>query len=60
MFTYVIDFDDKDLAIIGLVVLGVVSLILLGLNGVQIVHDVVIALGSLAVGRKLMSKNRNA
>lgn len=55
-----IDFDDKDLAIIGLVVLGVVSLIVLGLNGVQIVHDVVIALGSLAVGRKLMSKNRNA
>jgi len=55
-----INFDDKDLAIVGLVVIGIVSLIVLGKNGVDVVRDVIVAIGSMTVGSKLLSKNRNA
>jgi hypothetical protein len=46
------DFDDKDLVIVGLVIIGIASMFATQ-NPVELLEKIVIALGSLAVGKRL-------
>jgi hypothetical protein len=46
------NFDDKDLVIVGLVIIAVVAMFATS-NPVELLEKIVIALGSLAVGKKL-------
>ena len=48
----IINFDDKDLAIIGLTLLGVLAIRYMGINGESIIPLVITAIAALATGRK--------
>ena len=50
-----IDFDDKDIAMVVLGVIAVVSLLMLGDKGIQIAQICAMGIGSIATGRKVLS-----
>jgi len=53
-----IDFDDKDLAIAGLVILGVVCTIILKTEATSIITSIVAGVCGMVVGRKNGKENK--
>jgi len=53
-----IDFDDKDLAIVGLIVLGIACTFILKAEAISIVASIVAGVCGMVVGRKNGKENK--